>query len=303
MKENLNAGIANRLDEVAILLEQQGASLFRVRAYHNAAQTLRGLNRSVDEILKSEGLEGLENLPTVGTSLARSIRSLVQSGNLPLLERLRGGGDPEKALQTVPGIGPKLAELLHDELGIESLEDLEQAAYDGRLRNLAGFGEKRLAGIRDLLAQRLGRLRQRQVSNRPHPSVEELLEIDREYREKSEAGGLRNITPRRFNPRAEAWLPIFHTHRSGYAYTALYSNTARAHALGTTRDWVVIYCDDGNGERAYTVITAQYGKLKGQRIVRGREAECERHYASSAQPQQPHQPPGLNAESPMIKAL
>ncbi|MDX2008405.1 MAG: helix-hairpin-helix domain-containing protein [Meiothermus sp.] len=303
MKENLNTGIASRLDEVAILLEQQGASLFRVRAYHNAAQTLRGLNRSVDEILKSEGLEGLEKLPAVGTSLARSIRSLVQSGNLPLLERLRGEGDPEKALQTVPGIGPKLAELLHDELGIESLEHLEQAAYDGRLRNLAGFGEKRLAGIRDLLAQRLGRLRQRQVSNRRHPGVEELLEIDRDYREKSEAGVLRNITPRRFNPKAEAWLPIFHTHRGGYAYTALYSNTARAHALGTTRDWVVIYCDDGSGEQAYTVITAQYGKLKGQRIVRGREAECEQHYASGAQPQQLHQPPALNAESPMIKAL
>lgn len=118
MKENLNAGIANRLDEVAILLEQQGASLFRVRAYHNAAQTLRNLERSVAEILQSEGLEGLEDLPTIGTSLARSIRSLVKNGNLPLLERLRGEGTPEKVLQSVPGIGPKLAELLHDELEI-----------------------------------------------------------------------------------------------------------------------------------------------------------------------------------------
>jgi DNA polymerase (family X) len=303
MKENLNAGIANRLDEVAILLEQQGASLFRVRAYHNAAQTLRNLDRSVGEILESEGLEGLEDLPTIGTSLARSIRSLIQTGNLPLLERLRGEGAPEKVLQSVPGIGPKLAELLHDELGIESLEDLEQAAYDERLRNLAGFGEKRLAGIRDLLAQRLGRLRRQQLETHRQPTVEELLEIDQEYRNKAEAGMLRKITPRRFNPKSEAWLPILHTHRGHDEYTALYSNTARAHALGTTRDWVVIYCDDGGGEQVYTVITAQYGKLKGQRIVRGREAECERFCTPSPQPKQTVQPPTPNAESPMLKTL
>lgn len=303
MKENLNAGIANRLDEVAILLEQQGASLFRVRAYHNAAQTLRNLERSAAEILESEGLEGLEDLPTIGTSLARSIRSLVKNGNLPLLERLRGEGAPEKVLQSVPGIGPKLAELLHDELGIESLEGLEQAAYDGRLRNLAGFGEKRLAGIRDLLAQRLGRLRRQRLETHRQPTVEELLEVDQEYRSKAEAGLLRKISPRRFNPASQAWLPILHTHRGSYEYTALYSNTARAHTLGTTQDWVVIYCDDGGGERAYTVITAQYGKLRGQRIVRGREAECEQYCTSSTQPDQLNPPPSLNPDSPMIKTL
>ena len=108
------------------------------------------------------------------------------------------------------------------------------------------------------------------------PSVEELLDVDREYRQKAEAGTLQRIAPRRMNPRGEAWLPVLHTHRGARGYTALFSNTPRAHRLGTTHDWVVICVEhDGSaGERQSTVITARFGPLKGQRIVRGREDEC-----------------------------
>lgn len=60
--------------------------------------------------------------------------------------------------------------------------------------------------------------------------------------------------------------------------TALFSNTARAHELGTTHDWVVIYRDDHEGHRRWTVITARFGSLRDRRIVRGREAECATHY-------------------------
>jgi hypothetical protein len=110
--------------------------------------------------------------------------------------------------------------------------------------------------------------------------VEELLDVDREYREKAEAGVLPRVAPRRFNPRREAWLPILHTYRDDQHYTALYSNTPRAHRLGTTRDWVVLY-GDGQPQGQWTVITARHGPLRGRRIVRGREAECTRHYRAA----------------------
>jgi DNA polymerase (family X) len=91
-------------------------------------------------------------------------------------------------------------------------------------------------------------------------------------------GSLRRIAPRRFNPSGEAWLPVLHTRRDEVEYTAMYSNTAHAHAQGATRDWVVIIHDAGHGERASTILTATRGSLKGRRIVVGRERECEQHY-------------------------
>jgi hypothetical protein len=162
---------------------------------------------------------------------------------------------------------------LHDELGLESLADLEAAAHDGRLETIAGFGAKRLAGIRDSLAQRLGRVRVPPKVETP-PRVAELLDVDREYREKAAAGQLQRIAPRRFNPTGESWLPVLHTRRGSRRYTALFSNTARAHRAGKTRDWVVLYSDNGVGESRHTVITAAFGPLRGCRVVAGREAEC-----------------------------
>ena len=108
------------------------------------------------------------------------------------------------------------------------------------------------------------------------PSVEELLDVDHEYRERAAVGTLRLIAPRRMNPRHEAWLPVLHTTRGSRHYTALYSNTPNAHRQGQTHDWVVIYFDhDGSGAaRQCTVITARFGSLAGHRIVRGREKEC-----------------------------
>ena len=275
LPERLNEDIAGRLEEVAQLLATQGASRFRVRAYQRAAETVRRLPRPVSDILAQEGLEGLQALPGVGESIARAIRDILARGRLAMLERLRGESDPAKLLASVPGIGRATADRLHQELGLETLEDLEAAAHDGRLEQVAGLGQKRLAGIRDSLAHRLSRVRQPAASGRNGPpSVQEILDVDREYREKATAGQLVKIAPRRFNPSRDAWLPILHTTRGRRHYTALFSNTAFAHRLGRTDDWVVIYSDDGRGERQYTVITAGGGPLQGRRIVRGREAEC-----------------------------
>ena len=273
--------MAGRLDEAARLLGNQGADPYRVRAYRRAAMTIRGTSRPVDEIFRQQGMAGLKELRGVGDSIARAVRELLVSGRLPMLERLRGESDPVALLASVPGIGGMLAARLHDELGIETLADLESAAHDGRLETIAGFGEKRLAGIRDSLAHRLGRVRV-QAAPGPPPPVAELLDVDREHRDQAAAGALPRIAPRRFNPSRTAWLPILHSRRGGRHYTALYSNTARAHRAGRTRDWVVLYGDDGSGERLHTVVTAAHGPLCGRRVVAGREWECESYYAGRA---------------------
>jgi hypothetical protein len=201
---------------------------------------------------------------------------------MPMLDRLRGSLSPVTVLSSVPGIGSRLAERLHEELGLSTLEELETAAHDGRLETITGFGEKRIAGIRDSLAHRLGRLRRIPDRWSNVPPVSELLDVDREYRYKVATRELPLIAPRRFNPTGEAWLPILHTTREARHYTALFSNTAHAHRAGRTRDWVVIYGDDETGEWQYTVITAQRGPLRGQRVVAGRENEGETAAADAA---------------------
>ena len=280
-----NAEVGDRLNELAELLEAQNSNPFRVRAYRVAADTLRALQEPVPQIVERDGTAGLMSLPGIGESLARSIERLALSGELGLLNRLRGHKPAsERVFTSLSGIGPKLAARIHDELGIETLADLEAAAYDGRLARVPGLGQKKIRGVRESLA---GRFRRRprvpaaQVTSVPkdNPPVAELLSVDDEYRRKAGADRLPRIAPLRLNPTGEAWLPVLHTHRGDRHYTALYSNTARAHELGMTHDWVVIYRDDHEGEGQWTVITSRLGRLQGHRIVRGREQECVEHYA------------------------
>jgi putative hydrolase len=89
------------------------------------------------------------------------------------------------------------------------------------------------------------------------------------------------VSPKRFNPANEAWLPVMHLSKDGWHFTALYSNSALAHELDRTRDWVVIYCyDDRHHESQHTVVSETRGTLAGRRVVRGRESECLQHYAA-----------------------
>lgn len=282
-----NAAVADLLEEAADLLEEQTANPFRIQAYRAAAQLLREMSKSVYEILRTEGLDGLERFPGIGQSLARSIEQLTLTGRFGLLDRLRGRREPERLFMTVAGIGPGLAGEIHEQLGIESLQDLEIAAYDGRLATVPGMGQKRLRSVREALAGRFRRRPQtpehRGAENKKQnePEVSELLDVDTEYRQKAEKHRLPLIAPKRFNPTAEAWLPVLHTERAGHQYTALYSNTARAHELGTVRDWVVIYRDDHAGQGQWTVVTGRFGQTAGKRIVRGRERECAEYYGEA----------------------
>jgi hypothetical protein len=276
-----NTLIALRLREMAALLDAQGDNAFRVAAYRNAAQTIIGLKRDLREVFEREGLAGLDALPTIGPGIAAAIGEMLHTGRWSRLEQLRGSAGPEGLLRAVPGIGPQLAARLHDELGIHTLEALEIAAHDGRLEGMTRVGPRRAAAIRAALQPMLERVR---VWQRGKPSADDgasappvtmLLDVDREYRDAAAKDRLPKIAPKRFNPSAQAWLPVLHTTRDGWHFTALYSNTARAHELDRVRDWVVVYAEDEqHHERQYTVITAMSGSLAGQRIVRGREDEC-----------------------------
>jgi len=285
--ERTNEDVAEVLDRVAELLEAQRANRFRVGAYKKASDTLRALNVSASDILETAGIAGLATLPGIGDSLARVIAEILETGRLGLLERLRGQASPETLFGTVAGIGRRLGAQIHEELGIETLEELEAAAHDGRLARVRGFGPRRLLAISESLAGRLGRRARRVAGARAELApVEELIDVDRAYRAEVASGKLRRIAPRRFNPEGKAWLPILHTSRGGHSYTALYSNTALAHELHKTDDWVVLYRDDGDGERQATVVTETRGPLIGRRVVRGREAECQSYYEREHQDRQ-----------------
>jgi hypothetical protein len=278
-----NRFVADQLVALADLLEMQGGAPFRVRAYRSAADTVAELGTDVGTILAVQGTTGLDALPGVGPSIAAAIREIVETGSLSRIGRLRGTLDAEAVFRTVPGIGRTTAKLIHDELHIDSLEALEAAAHDGRLQALKGIGPRKAAAIRAALEAMLARRRPgRVLRGQEPPPVPLILAVDADYRARAKAGTLTLIAPRRFNPTGAANLPILHAVRDGWHFTALFSNTPRAHELGRTRDWVVIYYEREDGpESQVTVVTERQGPLAGRRVIRGHEADCARHYAEA----------------------
>jgi len=284
-----NSEIADMLSRIADLLEIQDADFFRVRAYRNGAQTVREMESSLAVMVREQGEEVLAALPAIGRTQARLIAEFVTTGRSALLDRLRGEVSSEALFARVPGIGNELARRIVSQLDIHTLEELEAAAHDGRLRSVEGFGTRRIQAVRNSLAGILSHSAQRRKRERVEageirppvgpPPIEVLLAVDEEYRTRASAGELKTIAPRRFNPEGEAWLPIYHTDRDGWSFTAMYSNTARAHELAKTHDWVVIYHERDGDEGQVTVVTESSGPLAGKRVVRGREAECRRYYA------------------------
>jgi putative hydrolase len=272
---SFNREAADILRHCAEVLRQQAANPFRINAYIRAAQTLESLQTDARDILRDEGVAGLIKLPAIGRGLAAAIDEIARTGQLVQLNRLRGGATPESLFQTVPGIGPKLAHAIHDALHVDTLEELEVAAHDGRLAAVAGIGTRRAAAVQAGLAALLSHGRARPLARQASPPINVLLDVDREYRQRSAAGELPKIAPKRFNPEGLSWLPILHTNRDQWHFTVLFSNTARAHDLGRTDDWVVVYFyDDDHQEGQNTIVTETKGPMKGERVVRGREAEC-----------------------------
>lgn len=280
-----NAQIAETLEKIAGLLEVEDDNPFRVRAYREAAQTIRDLKRPVAEFADKDRFEELKALPNIGEGIAAVVGEFVASGKSGLLEELEGKSSPTAVLTRVPGIGKELAQRIVDQLDIKTLPELEEAAHDERLARVEGFGKRRIEAVKTSLAGMLGqstRRTQNDQAGKDQPSVELILKIDEEYRRRAQADELRKIAPRRFNPKNEAWLPVLHTEQNGWKFTALFSNTAQAHKLEKTDDWVVIYYQKNGKERQNTVVTETQGALKGKRVVRGREQENKKYYEAKA---------------------
>jgi DNA polymerase (family 10) len=150
-----NADVAAVFEEIADLLEIEGSNPFRIRAYRNAARTLRDLPREVGAML-DEG-EDLTELPGIGEDLAAKIKEIVETGTAAALEEHRKKVPKTLTeLLRIPGIGPKRVKALYRDLGIRTLAQLQKAAQDRRVRSLQGFGEKTERYILDQLKARTG---------------------------------------------------------------------------------------------------------------------------------------------------
>jgi len=136
-----NATIEAIFDEIADLLDIQGANPFRVRAYRNAARTIGDLGTDV-KALMDQGT-ALTDIPGVGDDLAKKIEEIVSTGKCEFLERLHKQLPPAITdLLKIPGLGPKRVKVLWRDLKIQTLEQLLEAAREGRIQELPGFGEK-----------------------------------------------------------------------------------------------------------------------------------------------------------------
>jgi DNA polymerase (family 10) len=143
------SAIAEIFEEIAVLLELNGENPFKARAYTNAARALDSFEGDI-EVLAAENKLG--ELPGIGEALRQKIVELLKTGGLEYYEKLRASV-PEGllAMLEIPALGPKKIKLLHDKLGIATVDELKAACEAHRLRNLAGFGvkteKKILAGI------------------------------------------------------------------------------------------------------------------------------------------------------------
>ncbi len=144
------AAVAQVLRDIGLLLQLQGESGFRVRAYDLAADRIAGLAQELGPLV-AEGR--LESLPGIGPALAEKITELVTTGRLGYLEELKARFPPGLLeLLKLPDLGPRKVATLWKELGVGSVEELERACREGRVRQVRGFGEKSEAKILEGIA-------------------------------------------------------------------------------------------------------------------------------------------------------
>ena len=135
-----NAEIAAALRELGVLYELDGADRFRVLAYREAARTVAQSPVSIEQLAK-EGR--LTELPGVGKTLAGKIDTLLETGSIPSADKLKAKFPATLVEVTrVPGLGAKTARRIYDEIGVENLEQLREAAEQGRLSGIRGLGPK-----------------------------------------------------------------------------------------------------------------------------------------------------------------
>jgi DNA polymerase (family X) len=235
-----NVEIAHVLNQYADLLEIQGADLFRIQAYRNAARTIESLSQSVTQLLETgKDLKKLK-LPGIGKSMSEHIEEIVKSGTLTALKELRKKlpGKVDELLE-IEGLGPKRTKLLYEKLGVSSIKKLEQAIDSGKLEDLAGFGKKSIEKIRQAiqnLTKRVKRFKLLDADQLVRPLIEHLrsgggieqLEVAGSYRRRMETVGDIDILVASDKPNAV--MQRFQA----------YPEVERVLAAGTTRGTIIL---------------------------------------------------------------
>jgi DNA polymerase (family 10) len=188
-----NRAIAAMLNDIADMLEIKQESPFRITAYRRAARALEGLTEDVARVAERGALT---SIPGIGKGIAEKIEEYLRTGTCRYYEELRASLPPGiTTLMAVPEVGPKTALMLHERLGISTIEQLEEAARAGRLRTLPRMGAKTEANILKGIAL-LRRTKERQPIGRVLPLAREIAEALRalpEVRDLEVAGSLRRM--------------------------------------------------------------------------------------------------------------
>jgi DNA polymerase (family 10) len=235
-----NVEIAHLLNQYADLLEIQGADLFRIRAYRNAARTIESLSQSVAQLLaEGKDLQKLK-LPGIGKGMTEHIEEIVKTGTLGALKELRKKLPATlDELLEVEGLGPKRTKLFYEKLGISSIGELEKALDSGKVEQLPGFGKKTVEKIRRSI-HHIGKGPKRfelsDADQLVRPLIDHLradgdiekLEVAGSYRRRMETVGDIDILVASEKPE-----PVMTRFKS-------YPEVARVLAAGTTRGTVVL---------------------------------------------------------------
>lgn len=239
-----NDEIMHALLDHARQLDREGGAVFQVRAFRAAALVVQGLPRPASDLLAEGGRKALEAVPGIGRSIAYAIETLLEGG----LRALRPVHVPAREqLRAFRGVGHRAAELLQQE-GIDSVAELPT---------------DRLAAMRRRIESIHGE----------EPSTEDLLAADDDFRRLAGAGVLGRAAPRAYIPGGPKWEGVYRCQRGGWDLTLSFADTALAHRMGKTRDWVTARFRRGDATGERTIVTETRGALAGRRVVRGREEE------------------------------
>src|SRR5256714_7898021 len=183
--------VADTLVRIATLLDLKGENPFKSRAYLNAARALEGMSEPLDKVIAEERLAEVKG---IGESIQKKICELVTTGKLAYYDELKATIPPGLvAMLEIPGVGPKKIKALHDQLGIETVEELERACKDGKVAALKGFGEKTAVNICEGINRRRA-YASRHLISEALPLAETLLDALRSHPDVircSTAGSLR----------------------------------------------------------------------------------------------------------------
>jgi DNA polymerase (family 10) len=235
-----NIDIANIFDDIADFLEIEDENPFRIRAYRNAARTVRGLGSELKDMTAAG--EDLTELPGIGKELAAKIHEILETGTAKALTKLQQR-IPQSVTEILklPNLGPKRVRILYHDLKITDLQELAKAARQGRIHTLEGFGAKIEKAILDAVEARAQKEKRFKIDEAGHyvdslldylkevPGVKDVVAAGSYRRARETVGDLDIlITARKTSPLMERFVE--------------YDEVAEVLAKGTTRSSVVLRC-------------------------------------------------------------